>query len=298
MYVKIFGSMLDSSIWSESHATRIVWITMLAMADADGFVWASLSGLKRRANVTREELSEALKILSSPDPESKTPDHDGRRILVVDGGWEVTNFKKYREFRTARQMRDAARKRAERYRNSEKTPKICGHVTRDTDTSQQAEAEEESEESLVELPFGSSTRSLKRRLSDQDVVDLYNREAVGTGLPAGRKSPRLSARLRVSLRKHPDPEFWVKHFRAARSTPFLRGDTGRTRSDGTRWRASLPWLALASNIEKCLGGEIAGYDASAVVGPTGQGPPEDEAVRQERNFQAYLKAKRDGKLAR
>ena len=32
-YVKIYGSILGSSVWAEAPSTRIVWITMLALAD-------------------------------------------------------------------------------------------------------------------------------------------------------------------------------------------------------------------------------------------------------------------------
>ena len=37
-FVKLHGSILDSSVWGESKATRLVWITMLAMADGEGTV--------------------------------------------------------------------------------------------------------------------------------------------------------------------------------------------------------------------------------------------------------------------
>ena len=33
-YVKVFGGIVDSSVWGESCATRCVWVTMLALADA------------------------------------------------------------------------------------------------------------------------------------------------------------------------------------------------------------------------------------------------------------------------
>src|SRR5216117_648729 len=95
-YVKVFGSILDSTIWRESHATRLVWITMLAMAGREGIVDASVPGLADRARVTREECEAALETLSKPDIDSRSQEFEGRRIEKVDGGWFILNYGKYR----------------------------------------------------------------------------------------------------------------------------------------------------------------------------------------------------------
>lgn len=96
-YAKLFNSILTSTIWGcEDHATRVVWISLLAAADADGIVEGSIPGFARVANVTREEFERALKVLTSPDPDSRTPDHEGRRIEVIQGGWRLLNHGKYR----------------------------------------------------------------------------------------------------------------------------------------------------------------------------------------------------------
>ena len=59
-YTKLFSSITESTVWGESYATRIVWVTMLAMADAKGAVYGSVPGLARRANVTLQEVEQAL----------------------------------------------------------------------------------------------------------------------------------------------------------------------------------------------------------------------------------------------
>lgn len=108
-FVKLYGSILDSTVWLESLPTKVLWVTMLAMADADGYVASSVPGLARRAGVTRAECEDALEVLSAPDPDSKTPDNDGRRIEKVTGGWLILNARLYRELRTPKQVSDAAR---------------------------------------------------------------------------------------------------------------------------------------------------------------------------------------------
>ena len=116
-YTPLFGSIVRSSIWDEDNATRIVWITMLALAEADGTVEGSIKGLAHESRVTLSECKTALEILKAPDPYSKTTDNDGRRIKEISGGWVVLNHKLYRE---------KAKSRAEyyrRYREEKRKPK-------------------------------------------------------------------------------------------------------------------------------------------------------------------------------
>jgi hypothetical protein len=119
-YVKVHEEILDSSIWSECHATRIVWITMLAMADQDGVVQASIGGLAHRAHVTREECETALRCFLSPDPDSRDGT-TGERIETVPGGWLLLNHANYREKQTREQV--AVAERVARHRERQKLPK-------------------------------------------------------------------------------------------------------------------------------------------------------------------------------
>lgn len=99
-FTKLFSSITSSSIWNESDKTRIVWITMLAMAEADGVVRASVGGLAHVARVSRRDCEAALERLMSPDTDSRSPENDGRRIQKVDGGFFLLNYGKYREARS------------------------------------------------------------------------------------------------------------------------------------------------------------------------------------------------------
>lgn len=105
-FTKLFSSILTSSIWSEDNNTRILWITMLACTDKDGFCQAAVPGLAAIARLTVADTVAALAKLEGPDPFSRTQDHEGRRIEKIDGGWMVLNHAKYRD-------RDRAEKRRE-----------------------------------------------------------------------------------------------------------------------------------------------------------------------------------------
>jgi hypothetical protein len=68
---------------------------MLAMKDQNYIVNASIPGLADFARISIDECRVALQKLSSPDPDSRTQEYEGRRILAVDGGWFIINGEKY-----------------------------------------------------------------------------------------------------------------------------------------------------------------------------------------------------------
>lgn len=120
MYNKLFTKILDSSIWLEQTPTRIVWITLMAAMDEDGFcAFASPANLARRAVVTDAECLAALAILEAPDVNSADPENEGRRIERMPGGWYVLNAPKYREIVTREESKRLHRERQRRYRNKD-----------------------------------------------------------------------------------------------------------------------------------------------------------------------------------
>jgi hypothetical protein len=115
-YTKLFSSIVTSTIWTEDDKTRIVWITMLALADKNGEVQASIPGLARIAGVSVSDCETAIGKFLSPDPYSRTTDDEGRRIEPIEGGWVLINHAKYREMASRDEQREAETKRKRRYR--------------------------------------------------------------------------------------------------------------------------------------------------------------------------------------
>lgn len=116
-YTKLLSSITDSSVWLEDDQTLRLWITMLAMADRDGYVWASVGGLSFRSRVPPEATRRALDLFLAPDPDSRSPDYDGRRIEQVDRGWLILNHTRFRDMRDEdeRRRKDRERKKAKRH---------------------------------------------------------------------------------------------------------------------------------------------------------------------------------------
>ena len=116
-YAKLFGSILQSSIWDAPSDIRCVWITMLALADRDGVVEAAVPGLAHEARVSRATCEQALAIFMAPDPDSRTPDHDGRRIEKCEGGWRLLTYEMHQERKSADDMRSKGAERVRRWRD-------------------------------------------------------------------------------------------------------------------------------------------------------------------------------------
>ena len=108
-FTKLFSDITASTIWCEPERTRLVWITMLAMADRRGRVFASLPGLAHHARVPEIDAQIAIDCFLSPDRHSRTKTDEGRRIREIDGGWELINYGKYREMKDEESIRETKR---------------------------------------------------------------------------------------------------------------------------------------------------------------------------------------------
>ncbi len=168
MYVKIFQDILDSSIWDEDLATRIVWLTMLIMADEQGVVRASISGIRRRAGVTSHEIQSAISTLTGPDIDSKDQSYAGRRVERIDGGWVVLNYKKYREIRTKKQLQDAERQR--RHYAKEREASQTSHDITTTAYDSEAEAEAEAVKKNSIVPYGDLFGQLEQQSTQAKTI--------------------------------------------------------------------------------------------------------------------------------
>jgi hypothetical protein len=119
-YTKLFSSIITSTIWTEDDQTRLVWITMLAIADKNGEVAASLPGLARLAAVPLDAVERAIEKFLSPDKHSRTKDDEGRRIEEIDGGWLLLNHAKYREMASRDEAKAASAERQKRFKERKK----------------------------------------------------------------------------------------------------------------------------------------------------------------------------------
>ncbi len=91
----------------------MTFIAMLALADKDGTVDMTPQAIAAKSGFPLEIVQAGISELEKPDPESRTPDEEGRRITLVSDtrswGWQITNYVKYRDIRTAEERREYMR---------------------------------------------------------------------------------------------------------------------------------------------------------------------------------------------
>lgn len=119
MYAKVFAQIFDSSI-ADDFRLRHFFMDMLVLADVNGVVDMTPTAIAARTRIPLKDVSVMLATLEQPDPESRTPDHDGRRIAKLDEhrtwGWCILNYDKFRSLASEEQRREKTRIRTEKWR--------------------------------------------------------------------------------------------------------------------------------------------------------------------------------------
>lgn len=262
-FTKLFSSITESTVWCEPDRTRLVWIAMLAMADHAGRVWSSVPGLANRARVPLEDVEIALTTFLSPDAYSRTPDHEGRRIEPIDGGWRLLNHAKYRQIRDEESIKESKRRyinerrAAEKAEGVEKSRTESNAVDRgraNAESDAEAEAEAEKEKSKAIQPDG---------CPHADIIALYHET-----LPAnprikswtGKRQNHLRARWREDDKRQ-NLDYWRRLFSHVAASPFLTGQ--RTGRDGRAFLPGLDWLVQPENFAKVIEGRY--HEREAVL---------------------------------
>jgi len=201
VYNKLFTKILDSSVWLEDTTTRIVWLTFLAAMDEDGFAqFASPLNLAHRARVTPDEASKALEVLEGPDTYSGDPEHEGRRIERVDGGWIILNSSKYRALVTREVTRMRTRERVARFRSKNKTNNGTG-VTQCNAENAECNASVTPSEAHTEAA-ATKTLSVKAGRASERKKALTEAEQVYGLYPRKVARPKALAAIAKAVAKH------------------------------------------------------------------------------------------------
>ena len=272
-FVKLDCGILDSTLWPDRNA-REIFITSLLMAEPFeilddmqtikirslddggylvpkgwyGFVPAASTGIARRAGLEFESALDALERLASPEPESRTPDHEGRRMVRVDGGFLILNFDLYRRKDHTAAMR-SKRYRERKFKSHTVTP-VSHTVTPRSVTQAEGEAQADKDKRAAAL----SLTSL--------ILEEWNRMASGCGLPnclVLSDKRRRSLALRIC-----DPFFcanWKSAMTRVSRSLFCRGSSDRG------WRASFDWFISPDSVAKIMEGK---YDGSGIETTNGK----------------------------
>jgi hypothetical protein len=123
MYAKIFASLYQGTLRGRPHEI-LVFTNLLAHADAAGYVDKHFRAVAEETGLTEEEVRAAILILEAPDPESRSPECAGARLLRMDEhrawGWKIVNHGKYRAIKNEDDRREQNKLAQARWREKNK----------------------------------------------------------------------------------------------------------------------------------------------------------------------------------
>ena len=95
---------------------------MLVLCDSSGVIDMTPQAISARTSIPLEIIIKGIEVLSSPDPYSRTPGEDGRRISTIDAtrpwGWFIVNHRKYQLLKSREEKLEADRLRIAAKRNA------------------------------------------------------------------------------------------------------------------------------------------------------------------------------------
>ena len=132
MYAKVFAQIFDSSI-ANNYELRHFFTDLLVLAEIDGVVDMTPEAISARTRIPLDMVTRFLAELSQPDPRSRSPENDGRRIVLLDEhrdwGWQIVNYAVYRQIASEEQRREKTKTRVRKYRIKSKLQPCNAPVT-------------------------------------------------------------------------------------------------------------------------------------------------------------------------
>jgi hypothetical protein len=110
MYSKLFRQMYEGTLVSRGPWQALVTFQqLLILSDPVGVVDMDRESISRLTTIPLEVIKIGIEALEVADPESRTPDSEGRRIVRLNDhrtwGWKIVNFLHYRNIRDAEERR-------------------------------------------------------------------------------------------------------------------------------------------------------------------------------------------------
>jgi len=103
------GTLASQGPWE----ALITFQQLIILANRHGEVDMTADAISRRTTIPLEIIKKGLAALAEPDSGSRTPDEEGRRIVLIashrDWGWRIVNYEKYRKIRSEDERREYQR---------------------------------------------------------------------------------------------------------------------------------------------------------------------------------------------
>lgn len=189
LYSRVFLKILESSI-AEDWQVRLVFEDLLKLASQDGVVDMTKTAIARRTNVPMNIVERGIASLESPDPASRDPEHQGRRIVRLDAhrdwGWFIVNWEKYDAIRSKAEAREYERSRKRTAR-----ARVASDGLPSALPSEKTEPDSDSDSDTETLGHSGTCPEVSRTIPG-NVPDNSGTKCAGAGSAPAAKAPRLS----------------------------------------------------------------------------------------------------------
>ncbi len=161
-YAKVFRTMYTGSMYGAGMHVFAVWGWILAHKDENGIVEVNPELVAHQLGGCATDVSVALQYLCAPDPNSRSKEHEGRRIVQVSQfGYQVVNHDKYRH---------AGQDRTEYWRNWRKN--------RDSEAERATVAQQDAQQRNVARNESATYADAKAKVIKKRKAALFSSEAV------------------------------------------------------------------------------------------------------------------------
>ena len=146
MYGKLFERAFTGSMFGAGPVFFAVWAYVVAFTKEDHHVELNPQLMAATLGCTPEEVETAIQVFCRPDSKSRCKDHDGKKLLPVEGTsflYFVVTHDTYRNMKSNEDLR--AYNREAKARSRAKSSGVKPYVKRSSEMSIQAEAEAEAE---------------------------------------------------------------------------------------------------------------------------------------------------------
>lgn len=150
MYGKVFRQMYKGSMSMAGWEAIVTMQQLIVLADRHGEVDMTPQAISGETTIPLEIIQKGLALLEQPDPESRSPDEEGRRIVRLNPsrswGWRVVNYQHYRELRDEEARRDYQRQYWHKRKDKNST---ALNKTQPNSTHAEAEVEADADKKLA-----------------------------------------------------------------------------------------------------------------------------------------------------
>ena len=243
MYGKLFESIYDGTLVEDWQAL-ITFQQMIILCDSDGVLDMTIGAISRRTGIPAKHIKHGIEILEGADPESRSPNEEGKRIIRIDEhrawGWTIVNHKHYRDLRTSNDrreyMRQYMRDKRKKLTKANKSLQVSKLANTDTDTDT---------DTLKAISSSTKTPSVPY----QKIIDLYHEK-----LPTLPKVAKLTAKRKSQIRQRwsedmPKLDNWIHFFEYVAKSDFLMGKK-ESFNGRPPFRADIEWITNQTNFTK------------------------------------------------